>query len=490
MKRTPAIMIQGTGSNVGKSLIVAGLCRLFARRGLAVWPFKPQNMSNNAAATHDGGEIGRAQALQALAAGVAPSVHMNPVLLKPEADAQSQIIVQGRRFGRMRARAFGKRKAELLPRVLESFGLLSAGADLVIVEGAGSPAEVNLRAGDIANMGFAEAADVPVVIAGDIDRGGVIASLVGTHALISETERGRIKAFLINKFRGDPTLFAAGESLIAQRTGWGSLGIVPYFEGASRLPAEDSVGIRQGGSPRDGAAFKIVVPVISRIANFDDLDPLKLEPGIEIHFAAPGRPLPRDADLIFLPGSKSTIDDLAGLRREGWDIDIAAHVRAGGAVVGICGGYQMLGRTITDPEGIEGTPGTHPGLGLLDIETVLSGEKRIRPVSGHECGSDLAVLGYEIHLGRTARAATARPWFTIEGQPDGSLSVDGRIMGSYVHGLFQSDAFRRNFLKRLGAAADGDLVYSEAIEATLDQLADHLEAHLDIAAILQIARSR
>jgi adenosylcobyric acid synthase len=488
--RTPAIMIQGTGSNVGKSLIVAGVCRLFARRGLAVRPFKPQNMSNNAAATPDGGEIGRAQALQALAAGVAPSVHMNPVLLKPEADAQSQIIVQGRRFGRMRAREFGRRKAELLPRVLESFDIVSAGADLVVVEGAGSPAEVNLRAGDIANMGFAEAADVPVIIAGDIDRGGVIASLVGTHALISETERGRIKAFLINKFRGDPTLFAAGESLIAQRTGWGSLGIVPYFEAASRLPAEDSVDIRQGSRPRDGAAFKIVVPVISRIANFDDLDPLKLEPGVEIHFAAPGRPLPRDADLIFLPGSKSTIDDLAGLRCEGWDIDIAAHVRAGGSVVGICGGYQMLGRTIADPEGIEGTPGTHPGLGLLDVETVLSADKRVRPVSGHECASDLPVQGYEIHLGRTAGAAAGRPWLVIEGQPDGALSPDGRIMGSYVHGLFQSDGFRRNFLKRLSAAADGDLAYGATIATTLDQLADHLEAHLDIAAITEIARSR
>jgi adenosylcobyric acid synthase len=390
----------------------------------------------------------------------------------------------------MRAREFGKRKAELLPRVLQSFDLVSAAADLVVVEGAGSPAEVNLRAGDIANMGFAEAADVPVVIAGDIDRGGVIASLVGTHALISEAERARIKAFLINKFRGDRALFAAGESLIAERTGWPSLGIVPYFEGASRLPAEDSVDIRQGGSPRDGAAFKIVVPVISRIANFDDLDPLKLEPGVEIHFAAQGRPLPRDAGLIFLPGSKSTIDDLSGLRREGWDIDIAAHVRAGGAVVGICGGYQMLGRTIADPEGIEGTPGTHPGLGLLEGETVLSADKRVRPVSGRECASDLPVEGYEIHLGRTQGAATARPWLIIEGEPDGALSADGRIMGSYVHGLFQSDPFRRNFLKRLGATTDGDLVYGNAIEATLDQLADHLDMHLDTGAIFKIARLR
>jgi adenosylcobyric acid synthase len=483
-------MVQGTGSHVGKSLIVAGLCRHFARRGLAVRPFKPQNMSNNAAATPDGGEIGRAQALQAQAAGIPLSVHMNPVLLKPEADAQSQIIVQGRRFGRMRAREFGTRKAELLPRVLESFEILSRGADLVIVEGAGSPAEVNLRAGDIANMGFAEAGDVPVILAGDIERGGVIASLVGTHALLPEAERARIKGFLINKFRGDVSLFADGERLIAERTGWPSLGVLPFLAGASRLPAEDSVDIRGTGGTGGGKPFKITVPVISRIANFDDLDPLKLEPDVAIHFAHTGAPLPRDADLILLPGSKSTIDDLAGIRREGWDIDIAAHARAGGAVIGLCGGYQMLGRSIADPGGMEGTPGEHPGLGLLDAETTLSGDKRVRPVSGTEIASGLPVSGYEIHLGRTAGVATQEPWLAIEGQPDGAVSADGRIMGSYVHGLFQSDEFRRVFLTRLGGRANPALAYGAAIEATLDQLAEHLEAHLDTERILQIARAR
>ncbi|MGF1620529.1 MAG: cobyric acid synthase [Rhodomicrobiaceae bacterium] len=485
-------MVQGTGSNVGKSLIVAGLCREFARRGLAVRPFKPQNMSNNAAATPDGGEIGRAQALQAQAAGVPLSVHMNPVLLKPEADRQSQIIVQGKRAGRMRAREFGQRKAELLPRVLESFGIISHGADLVIVEGAGSPAEVNLRAGDIANMGFAEAADVPVILVGDIDRGGVIASLVGTHVLISEAERARIKGFLVNKFRGDVSLFADGERLIAERTGWPSLGVLPFFGEANRLPAEDSVDIGSSNSSNaaGGWALKIVVPVISRIANFDDLDPLKLESGVSIQFAEPGRPLPRDADLIFLPGSKSTIDDLAGIRREGWDIDIAAHVRAGGAVVGICGGYQMLGQSVADPDGVEGTPGVHPGLALLDVETVLAGDKRVRPVAGSEVASGLPVSGYEIHLGRTSGAGTQRPWLNIEGERDGALSADGRIMGSYVHGLFQSDAFRRAFVERLGAPADARLSYGNVIETTLDQLADHLEMHLDVDRILDIARSR
>jgi adenosylcobyric acid synthase len=487
--RTPSIMVQGTGSNVGKSLIVAGLCRAFTRRGLAVRPFKPQNMSNNAAATADGGEIGRAQALQAQAAGVPPSVHMNPVLLKPEAEARSQIIVQGRRTGTMPAREFGRHKAELLPRVMESFGVMAREADLVIVEGAGSPAEVNLRAGDIANMGFAEAADLPVLLVGDIDRGGVIASLVGTHLLLSDAEKRRIKGFLINRFRGDASLFTQGERIIAEYTGWQALGVVPFFDGASRLPAEDSMDIR---TPRareaDGGAFKIVVPVISRIANFDDLDPLRAEPGVEIHFAEPGRPLPRDADMILLPGSKSTVADLAGLRREGWDIDIAAHARAGGFVVGICGGYQMLGRVVADPEGVEGTPGSHPGLGLIDVETVLAGEKRVRPVSGTEIASGSAVAGYEIHLGRTTGSATERPWLHIEGEPDGALSLDGRIMGSYVHGLFASNTFRRAFLTRMGATADPHLDAAAVVDATLDQLADHLESHLDLTRILAFAQ--
>ena len=490
--RPPAIMVQGTGSNVGKSLIIAGLCRAFKRRGFRVMPFKPQNMSNNAAATPDGGEIGRAQALQALAAGVPPSVHMNPVLLKPEAGGGSQIIVHGRRFGTMPAREFGSRKAELLPRVLESFGILAAEAELIVIEGAGSPAEVNLRPGDIANMGFAEAAEVPVLLVGDIDRGGVIASLVGTHVLLAEAERRRIKAFLINKFRGDVTLFAGGERLIAERTGWESLGVLPYFEGAAQLPAEDSLAMQSSPGVRAAGvkALKIVVPTLSRIANFDDLDPLKLEPGVEIHFAAQGRPLPRDADLILLPGSKSTIDDLAGIRREGWDIDIEAHVRAGGFLAGICGGYQMLGRSISDATGVEGTPGVHLGLGLLDVETVLTPDKRVRPVSGTEIATGLPVAGYEIHLGRTSGAGAVRPWLRIEGEADGALSADGRVMGSYVHGLFQGDAFRRAFLARLGAASDAGLCYSASIETTLDQLADHLEGHIDVGRVLAIAQAR
>lgn len=491
-RRVPAIMIQGTGSNVGKSMIVAGLCRIFTRRGLAVRPFKPQNMSNNAAATPDGGEIGRAQALQALAAGVPLSVHMNPVLLKPEADAQSQIIVQGQRYGRMRSREFGKHKPALLPRVLESFDVLSREAELVIVEGAGSPAEVNLRAGDIANMGFAEAANLPVILAGDIDRGGVIANLVGTHAVISEAERLRIKAFLINKFRGDPSLFKEGEQLIRERTGWPPLGILPFFAGAFRLPSEDAVDIRDGGTSGTGSShpFRIAVPVISRIANFDDLDPLKMEPNVAIAFISPGNPIPRNTDLIFLPGSKSTIEDLKGIRAEGWDIDIAAHLRAGGHLIGICGGYQMLGRSIADPDGLEGPPGTYEGLGLLDIETVLTADKQVRQIAGTDIYSGLPVTGYEIHLGLTGGPDTERPWLEITGRPDGAISMNGRIMGCYVHGLFRNDAFRRNFLQRRGASGDPAFNYDATIEATLDELADHIEAHLDIEAIFEIARNR
>ncbi len=486
-RRTPALMIQGTGSNVGKSLIVAGLCRLFADRGLKVRPFKPQNMSNNAAVTSDGGEIGRAQALQAIAARVPLSVHMNPVLLKPETDVGAQVIVQGRRAGTMRAREYGSRKAELLPRVLESFGIVCDGADLVLVEGAGSPAEINLRAGDIANMGFAQAADIPVALCGDIDRGGVIASLVGTHAILPEDERARIKAFLVNRFRGDVSLFDEGVREIAARTGWRPLGVVPWFADAHRLPAEDALGLEEGEG--DGSV-KIAVPVISRIANFDDLDPLRLEPGVTLELVGPREPLPGDADLVLLPGSKSTVGDLAFLRAQGWDIDIAAHVRRGGQVIGICGGYQMLGRSIADPDGIEGRPGTVAGLGLLDVDTVLTPDKRLVEVSGRHLASGEGFSGYEIHIGRTQGADCARPFASVATgtdapHPDGAVCASGLVMGTYVHGLFASDAFRAAFLARFGAASR--LAYEGGIETALDRLAAHLEASLDIDAILEIA---
>lgn len=490
-RRVPALMIQGTGSNVGKSLIVAGLCRLLADRGLVVRPFKPQNMSNNAAVTADGGEIGRAQALQAMAARVPASVHMNPVLLKPETDVGAQVIVQGRRAGTMRAREYGSRKAELLPRVLESFEITGRNADLVLVEGAGSPAEINLRAGDIANMGFAEAADLPVALCGDIDRGGVIASLVGTHAILPEAEQRRIKAFFVNRFRGDVSLFDEGVREIATRTGWQSLGVVPWFADARRLPAEDALGLEDG----EGAGpVRIAVPVISRIANFDDLDPLRMEADVSLTLVQPGEPLPGDASLVLLPGSKSTMGDLAFFRAQGWDIDLAAHVRRGGRVLGICGGYQMLGRTIADPDGLEGPPGTVEGLGLLDVETVLSPDKRLVEVEGRDRSSGEALSGYEIHLGRTEGPDALRPFADIGARgdhlrhADGARSPDGRVTGTYVHGLFGSDGFRAAFLAGLGVASG--LAYAQTVETTLDGLAAHLADALDIEALLAIARSR
>lgn len=482
--RAAAVMVQGTGSNVGKSLLVAGLCRLLADRGLHVRPFKPQNMSNNAAATADGGEIGRAQALQARACRVDASVDFNPVLLKPETDIGAQVIVQGRRLTTARARAYQSLRPTLMPKVLESYERIAAACDLVLVEGAGSPAEINLRAGDIANMGFAEAAGVPVVVAADIDRGGVIANLVGTHAVLPSSERDRIKGFIVNKFRGDVSLFDDGMTEIASRTGWAPLGVVPYFSGAGALPAEDALDL-DGSTHRDGA-LKIAVPRLPRIANFDDLDPLAQEPGVSVRLLAPGDALPGDTDVVILTGSKSTIADLAALREAGWDIDIRAHVRRGGRVVGLCGGYQMLGRSIADPDGVEGQPGRVPGLGLLDVETVLAGDKTTRLVSGSHPDSGTAVSGYEIHMGRTHGPDRGRPFLEIEGASEGAVSADGRVSGTYVHGLFAHDAFRAAFLGAQGAHSD--LAFDAAVERTLDELAAHLEACLDVDAILAIAQ--
>ena len=479
-------MIQGTGSHVGKSTLVAGLARALVRRGLKVAPFKPQNMSNNAAVTVDGGEIGRAQAVQARAARMAPSVHMNPVLLKPETDQGAQVIVHGRRVGTMQARSYTQRKADLMPAVLESFHHLAREADIVLVEGAGSPAEINLRAGDIANMGFAAAADVPVVLAGDIDRGGVIASLVGTHAVLEPSERARIRAFLINKFRGDASLFDDGVAAIERLTDWPCVGVVPWLPEAAWLPAEDAVDLERSTAQARGVI--VAVPMLARIANFDDLDPLAMEPGVRVVFVRPGEAIPGDADLVILPGSKSTIGDLAFLRRQGWDIDLAAHVRRGGRVLGLCGGYQMLGRTIADPDGIEGAAGTVAGLGLIDVATVMTADKSVRPVSARHCTTGADISGYEIHLGRTEGPDCARPVLTIDGRPDGATSANGQVQGTYVHGLFASDSFRRAWLEQFGLAST--LVYEERIESALDALADHLERHLDVEHMIAIARTR
>jgi adenosylcobyric acid synthase len=414
---------------------------------------------------------------------------MNPVLLKPQTEIGAQVIVQGRIFATCAARDYGKVKPDLMSYVLESFERLSRDADLILVEGAGSPAEVNLRAHDIANMGFAEAVDLPVVLVGDVERGGVIAALVGTHALLEPAERVRLKGYLINKFRGDPALFDEAHPIIAARTGMRSYGVVPWFEQARRLPAEDVLGL-EGPAPRSAAPIKIAVPRFARIANFDDLDPLGAEPDVQLRIVPPGTPLPGDADLVILPGSKATLGDLAGLRAEGWDIDLAAHVRRGGAVLGICGGFQMLGRRVADPAGIEGPPAEAGGLGLLDLETELAGDKQLHAVRGRELASEEAIHGYEMHLGRTEGPALARPMLDLEGRPDGAVSPDGRIMGCYVHGLFAADGFRHAFLDRLRERTPSGLAFDQQIEATLDTLADHLEAHVDLDGLLALARSR
>jgi adenosylcobyric acid synthase len=479
-----ALMIQGCGSDVGKSVLVAGLCRLFANRGLRVRPFKPQNMSNNAAVTVDGGEIGRAQALQALACRVPPTVHMNPVLLKPQSDVGAQVVIRGKVAGTWQASAWQGRRGELLDVVLESFRTLQAEADLVLVEGAGSPAETNLRQGDIANMGFARAAVVPVVLVGDIDRGHVIAALVGAHAVLEPEDRAMVRGFLINKFRGDPALFDAGRAEIVQRTGWADLGMAPWLAAARRLPAEDAVVLDR--PERSAGKTRIVVPMLSRIANFDDFDPLRHEPDVEFAFVPPGQALPGDADLVILPGTKATLADLGFLRAQGWDVDIAAHVRRGGRVLGICGGYQMLGRRIADPLGLEGAPGEAAGLGLLDVETVLEADKTLRPVAGDLAGGG-RFAGYEIHLGRTEGPGTTRPVLRCEdGVPGGAMSADGRIAGVYVHGLFDWPEARAALLGGLGVRSDGTH-QSARVDAALDEVAAALERAFDIPRIAAIA---
>jgi len=484
----PSLMLQGTGSDVGKSLLVAGLCRLFARRGLRVAPFKPQNMSNNAAATPDGGEIGRAQMLQARAAGIGPSVHHNPVLLKPQSQSGAQVVVQGKVLTAVAARDYAALKPELMRAVLESFAHVAEGADLVLVEGAGSTAEVNLRAGDIANMGFARAAGVPVALVADIDRGGVIASLVGTHAVLDPADRAMVRGFIVNKFRGDPTLFADGVTTIESRTGWRSFGVVPHFAEASRLPAEDTLGL--AGAHREGG-LTVVVPRLPHIANFDDCDPLRLEPSVSLQLAPLDAPLPVAADVIILPGSKSTRADLAALVAAGWDIDLKAFVRRGGMVVGLCGGYQMLGRAVRDPDGLEGAPGESRGLGLLDIVTTLAAPKVTRQTAGTSAmfgGEMLPVTGYRIHMGRTEGADCARPAALLDTGPDGAMTPDGRVIGTYVHGLFGSDPLRAAFLGAHGRAAA--VAYEREVERVLDALADHLAATLDVDGLLALAQTR
>ena len=484
-----ALMIQGTGSSVGKSVIVAGLARALTRRGLVVRPFKPQNMSNNAAvaeaAGEEGGEIGRAQALQARACGVAPSVHMNPVLLKPQSEIGAQLVVQGRVRGNVRARDYQSLKPSLMTQVMHSFGVLRAQADIVLVEGAGSASETNLRAGDIANMGFARASLTPVVLLGDIDRGGVIASLVGTHTVLEPEDAAMIRGFIVNRMRGDASLFDEGMRTIARLTGWPALGLVPFLDAVRALPAEDAADLAPTRA-RDGM-LRVAVPMLPHIANFDDLDPLRAEPGVSLAMVPPGQPLPAPCELVVLPGSKATLADLSALRAEGWDIDLLAHRRRGGHVIGLCGGYQMLGTRIADPHGVEGPPGQAQGLGLLEVETVLTPHKRLATVHGEVVADGSAVQGYEMHLGVTDGADAARPMLRLQdGRAEGAVSEDGRVSGSYLHGLFAADGARRRLLGRLGLAAP-PRDHAAGVDAALDALAAHLERHVDIDRLLALA---
>ncbi len=479
-----AIILMGTGSDVGKSLIAAGLCRAYANHGLKVRPFKPQNMSNNAAVTIDGGEIGRAQALQARAARVDPTVHMNPVLLKPETTTGAQVVVQGRRHATMTARDYFQNRAQFMPAILESFHRLAKEADLVIIEGAGSPGEINLRDGDLANMGFAAAANLPALLIGDIHRGGVIAAVAGTFHILPLEDRVRLKGFIINKFHGDAELFREGREFLERQTGTPCLGIVPHLPEAANLPAEDAVALEESTANRS-TDYQITVLRLPRIANFDDLDPLRMEPGVTLRFIQPGDVIPGNAHLVIIPGSKSTISDLAVLRHEGWDIDLAAHIRRGGHVLGLCGGYQMLGCLIHDPEGLEGLAGTVAGLGHLDVETTLLPDKTLTRVAATHLPTGQKLSGYEIHLGSTVGPDSSRPFATIGDSPDGAMSKDGRVSGTYIHGCFSGDDFRAAFLASLGVSSD--LRYEHRIEESLEALASHLERHLDLGRILAMA---
>ena len=476
---TPTLMVQGTTSDAGKSLLVTDICRWLRRRGVRVAPFKPQNMALNSAVTIDGGEIGRAQAVQAAACGLPPHTDMNPVLLKPNSDIGAQVIIQGRAIGNLNAVAYQAYKASARVAVLESYHRLAGQYQAIVVEGAGSPAEINLRAQDIANMGFAEAVDCPVILIADIDRGGGFAHLVGTLALLSPSEQARVQGFVINRFRGDLALLEPGLDWLTEHTGKPVLGVLPYLKGL-HLPAEDSLERAQGDTLE--AALRILVPVLPRLSNHTDLDPLRLHPGVDLRLLGPGEPIP-PADLMLLPGSKSVAADLAWLHAQGWPAALARHLRYGGKVIGVCGGFQMLGRAIHDPLGLEGPPGSTPGLGLLDLETTLAADKRLTNVSGRLTLDEAPVTGYEIHAGVTTGPGLARPAVLLNDGPDGAISPDGQVLGTYLHGLFDAPDACAALLGWAGLDRPQAADYAALREATIERLADVVEAHLDTGAL-------
>ncbi|PLZ00569.1 cobyric acid synthase CobQ [Burkholderia sp. WAC0059] len=501
------LMIQGTTSDAGKSTLVAGLCRLARRAGARVAPFKPQNMALNSAVTADGGEIGRAQALQALAAGIEAHTDLNPVLLKPTSDRGAQVIVNGKARMTLDARAYQDYKPLAREAVLAAYARLRGRYDTIFVEGAGSPAEINLRANDIANMGFAEAVDCPVLLVADIDRGGVFAHLVGTLECLSESERARVRGFVINRFRGDPALLRPGLDWLETRTGKPVLGVVPYLHGLT-LDAEDMLPrVAHSGAEEGAQTLRVIVPALPRISNHTDFDALRAHPQVDFRYVPAGSPPPA-ADLVILPGSKNVRDDLAWLREQGWEAALARHLRYGGRVIGVCGGLQMLGREVADPHGVEGPPGATAGLGWLDCSTVLTREKTLENVTG-TLALDGApeVAGYEIHMGETRGPALARPALWLagrgnggngaageggnadgesgdgRGRPDGAQSADGQILATYVHGLFDTPRACAALLEWAGLAAARPLDYPALREASLDRLADTLAEHLDLARV-------
>ncbi|MET3132463.1 adenosylcobyric acid synthase [Oxalobacteraceae bacterium GrIS 1.11] len=466
------LMVQGTTSDAGKTTVVAALCRLLKRRGVRVVPFKPQNMALNSAVTAAGGEIGRAQALQAIAAGLEPHTDMNPVLLKPSSNTGAQVIIHGKARADMQARDYQQYKTVAMQAVLESYARLRLGYEAIIVEGAGSPAEINLRARDIANMGFAEAVDCPVILVADIDRGGVFAHIVGTLACLSESERGRIIGFVINRFRGDLALLEPGLAWLERQTGKPVLAVLPYLQGLF-LDAEDAVEARQAAR----GAFRVIVPQLPRISNHTDFDALRAHPDVDLQFIRQGQAIPA-ADLVILPGSKNTRGDLEWLLAQGWRDALARHLRYGGKLMGICGGFQMLGHSVDDPHAVEGTAGASVGLGLLDLHTELGTAKRLLQVSGRCAFADAAVSGYEIHMGNSSGAALARPAFHIAGKPEGAISIDGQILGTYLHGVFDAPQAGAALLRWAGLDSGVSVDTSQLREQSLDRIADASEALL------------